>query len=346
MGRIKDETFFKLLHDYFKHYLPIQRRASNHTIQSYQSAINKLLEYISEKENIKLEEIGFENLNYDSVNSYLEFIIKEKKYSSKTRNHRLHCINSFLSYVADMNPEYMIYKLNISKIPKQKIDSTIVEYMSEKAISTLFKQADTTTKKGVRNQFIMVLMYDTAARIQEITNLKICDIKLGKTPTARLFGKGNKTREVPLMNETIKHFQNYLNIYHKNENEYSQKPLFYTKRCGIMHSMSDDNIRKFLKLYGELARKICPEIPERIYPHLFRHSRAMHLYQHGMDLTLISQWLGHSNLETTLIYAHADTEQKRKAIEKSMGKDIVGGIDIPKYTIDDEYTLKKLYGLM
>ncbi len=104
-------------------------------------------------------------------------------------------------------------------------------------------------------------------------------------------------------------------------------------------------VRKFLKKYGDAARQSCNEIPENIHPHLFRHSRAMHLYQHGMDLTLISQWLGHSNLETSLIYAHADTEQKRRAIEKAMGKDASAGVDIPKYSITDDELLKRLYGL-
>ena len=161
-----------------------------------------------------------------------------------------------------------------------------------------------------------------------------------------LLGKGKKTRVVPIMDETVKHYLNYLSIYHKDENEYSTSPLFYIKRGDVIHTMSDDNIRKFLNHYGDLAREICPEVPIKIHPHLFRHSRAMHLYQHGMDLTLISQWLGHSNLETTLIYAHADTKQKREAIEKSMGENIIGSVDIPKYTIEDEDILKKLYGLI
>jgi len=131
------------------------------------------------------------------------------------------------------------------------------------------------------------------------------------------------------MEYTVSHYLNYLQIYHKDENEYSKKPLFYTKRKNIIQAMSDDNIRKFLNQYADSARKICPEVSEKIHPYLFRHSRAMHLYQHGMDLTLISQWLGHSNLETTLIYAHADTDQKRRAIEKSMGKNIIGEIANP-----------------
>ena len=155
-----------------------------------------------------------------------------------------------------MNPEYMIYHSNISKIPKQKVESKVVEYMSEKVVHTLINQADTKTKKGIRNQFIMILMYDTGARVQEIINLKICDIKLGKTATVTLFKKGNKTRVVPLMKETVNHYLNYLKIYHKDENEYSKKPLFYTKRKNIIQAMSDDNIRKFLNQYADSARKI------------------------------------------------------------------------------------------
>jgi len=176
-------------------------------------------------------------------------------------------------------------------------------------------------------------------------DLKVCDIKVGKVPVATLLGKGSKVRSVPLMPETMAHYQNYMNLFHSDEKRFSTEPLFYVERYGMRNPMSDDNVRKFLRKYGAVARRNCPDVPTNIHPHLWRHSRAMHLYQHGMDLTLISQWLGHSNLETTLIYAHADTEQKRKAIEKSMGRKVTGGIDIPRYSVTDEDTIKRLYGL-
>ena len=239
----------------------------------------------------------------------------------------------------------MAYQAALSKIPKQKAGKIPVEYMSEEAVQTILKQPDTSTRQGIRDQFFMVLLYDTAARVQEMLDLKVCDIRPGKTPTATLLGKGSKVRTVPLMPETMEHFQNYLNVYHEGEGRYSTQPLFYILKHGNRNPMSDDNVRKFLKKYGDLARKICPEVPENIHPHLWRHSRSMHLYQHGMDLTLLSQWLGHANLETTLIYAYADTEQKRRAIEKSMGRKVTGGIDIPRFTVSDEDTIKRLYGL-
>ena len=176
-------------------------------------------------------------------------------------------------------------------------------------------------------------------------DLRVCDIRLGNTPTAVLKGKGSKIRSVPLMPETINHFRNYMKLFHPDGQMHSQQPLFYVEQCGARHPMSDDNVRKFLRRYGASARRNCPEVPENVHPHLWRHSRAMHLYQHGMALSLISQWLGHSNLETTLVYAYADTEQKRRAIEKSMGRDVIAGVNLPKYSVSDEEVLKKLYGL-
>lgn len=339
MGRVKDEPLFQLLHDYLKKYLPDQKYASPNTVKAYRTALNQFFEYVVQEKSIPLSEITFPVLDYDMVNAYLDWLVSEKKCSPATRNHRLTCIRSFFAYAASRSTEYMAYQAALSKIPKQKAGKIPVEYMSEEAVQTILKQPDTSTRQGIRDQFFMVLLYDTAARVQEMLDLKVCDIRPGKTPTATLLGKGSKVRTVPLMPETMEHFQNYLNVYHEGEGRYSTQPLFYIVQHGTRNPMSDDNVRKFLKKYGDLARKICPEVPENIHPHLWRHSRSMHLYQHGMDLTLLSQWLGHANLETTLIYAYADTEQKRRAIEKSMGRKVTGGIDIPRFTVSDEDTM-------
>lgn len=346
MGRIKDETLFQMLHDYLKKYLPGQKCASPNTVRAYREALNQFFDYITEEKGIPLTEVTFSCMDYGTVSAYLDWLTAERKCSPSTRNHRLACIRSFLGYAAGQGTEYMAYKAALSQIPKQKASCfPAVEYMSEDAVQAVLKQPDTSTRTGIRDQFFMVLLYDTAARVQEMLDLKVCDIRQGKTPTATLLGKGPKVRTVPLMAETIGHFKNYLNVYHAGEDRYSTQPLFYVVQHGSRHPMSDDNVRKFLRKYGDMARKTCPEVPQNIHPHLWRHSRAMHLYQHGMDLTLISQWLGHANLETSLIYAHADTEQKRKAIEKTMGGKVTGGIDIPRYTVSDEDTIRRLYGL-
>lgn len=214
--------------------------------------------------------------------------------------------------------------------------------MSEAAVKALLEAPDTSTKMGLRDQFLMI--YDTGARNQEALDVKICDLRIDKTPTVTLHGKGDKIRVVPLMKDTVKHLHNYMAVFHKGETWLSSEWLFYVERKGTRSAMCDDTARLRIQKYAELAREVCPDVPERVHPHLWRHTRAMHLSQHGMDLTLISQWLGHKQVETTLIYAYADTEAKRKAIEKAMGAEFPDTEPV-NYTVSDEETLKRLYGL-
>ena len=147
------------------------------------------------------------------------------------------------------------------------------------------------------------------------------------------------------MTDTVKHLKNFLAAVHPGESILSDSYLFYTIRHGQKGPMCDDTARYRIQKYVAAAQDKCREVPDNPHPHLWRHSRAMHLYQHGMDLERISQWLGHSHLETTLIYAHVDTEDKRKAIEAALGSGAIGEIGVAPYTVDDEELLRRLYGL-
>ena len=166
------------------------------------------------------------------------------------------------------------------------------------AMTAIAEQTNTGTAKGLRDRFLIILMYDTGARIQEILNIRLCDLQMGRFPKVTLHGKGSKTRDVPLMEKTVQHLRKYLSEFHSAMPLSSETPLFYSVIHGEMRPLTDRRIRYLLQEYGEKAREVCHEVPESVHPHLFRHSRAMHLYQEGMDLTLVSQWLGHSQLET------------------------------------------------
>lgn len=250
----------------------------------------------------------------------------------------------------DLTSALQAYQLEGKKVPiKKTVKAVAPKYMSEAAMQTLLGQPDTSTHKGLRDQFFMILMYDTGARLQEILTLRICDVTICKTPTITVMGKGMKQRTVPLMQPTVAHFENYFRAFHSEEGLYSQASLFYIMRKGEKRPMSSANVEHFIKKYGESAKSSCPEIPAVVHPHLFRHSRAMHLYQHGMDLSLVSQWLGHSNISSTLVYSYADTEKKRAAIELAMGGSGSSLYEnenaMNRFVVEDEDTLKKLYGL-
>lgn len=349
MAGVTDPTFYKCIHDFLKVYLPKQRACSVHTIRAYRTALDQLLCFLKLRYALPLTHLRFDMLNHENTLAYLDWLEAERQCSVQTRNLRLAAIRSFLHYAAIMDVTTACASLDVGKIPLKKSPSRlIVDFMSEEALKAMLTVPDVTTNMGIRNRFLMVLLYDTAARVQELLDLRICDLRMNATPTATLTGKGAKVRTVPLMERTVELLKAYLRLFHPGETASSMALLFYIERKDHKQQMSDDNIRKFLHRYAEEARLLCPEVPLNVYPHIFRHSRAMHLYQHGMPLVLISQWLGHADLQTTLIYAHADTEQKRKAIEKANG-----GEFLPKTMSstqinpesEDEAMFKRLYGL-
>lgn len=347
MARLKDKLLFTLIHDFLKIYLPGQKCSSPHTIRNYRISIDMLLNFVKKEKGITLADITFEMLDANTIVSFLDYLENERGCSVSTRNQRLKCLHSFFNYAATIEPAAVLYQAEIRKIVlKKEPEKDIVDFMSETAVKALLEAPDTSTKKGFRDLCYMALSYDTAARVQEMLNLKIRDLTFGTTATVLLHGKGSKIRTVPLMEKTVSLLKRYIDVFHSGENAFSDEYLFYVERQNERRQMSDDNVRKFMRYYSRKAHEICDEVPEEIHPHLWRHSRAMHLYQRGMDLTLISQWLGHVNLETTLIYAHADTELKRRAIEQAMsvGEPIFKN-DTTHFQVKDEELLKKLYGL-
>lgn len=343
-----ENSLFPLVHDYLKIYLPKQRNVSPNTIRSYRKALEELLDYVKDREQIPLGEVTFDHLTTDVIFSFLEYLEMEKGCSVPTRNTRFAAIRAFMDYAADQDLALVANLNKLKKVPFKKPDnSVVVDYMSMAAITAIIEQPDTTTPKGLRDQFFMILLYDTGARVQEILDIKLCDLQLGRLPKVTLFGKGRKTRIVPLMEKTVLHLKKYLLVFHAGSVSTVDLPLFYSVTHGEKHPLTPRMAQYILQKYGEQARCICQEVPEKVHPHLFRHSRAMHLYQEGMDLTLVSQWLGHSQLETTQIYAHADTEHKRKAIASATPVDnpLFSKLNSARYTVTDEDTLKRLTGL-
>jgi len=216
-----------------------------------------------------------------------------------------------------------------------------VEYMSEISLKALLAQPDIRTVKGIRNRMIIILLYDTAARVQELVDMKVSDLHLeAKNPFVIVTGKGDKTRSIPLMNKTVAHLKEYLSRFHTILDDGTSKPLFYSNKTGKPHMLSTDTISVILKNCGEKAKSTCLEVPHRVYPHLIRHTRAMYLYKSGMPLSYLAEFLGHVNVNTTDIYASADIDMLRDALKKT---DPELAEEIPLWK--DEENLKKLCGL-
>ena len=347
MGRIKHGQLFKLYENYLQIYLPMHRQASPNTILTYKTVLLQFMEFVAGEHKIQLHDLIFKMLNADMVKRYMGYLEKSKNATQSTRNNRLAAIRAFLEYASACDPEYMNQVNEVLTIKTKQPDVFAgVDYMTEEALQALLNAPDISTKIGIRDQFIMVMLYDTGARVQELLNIRICDLVIGKNPKVGLFGKGQTQRMVPRMANTVTMLKKYLKLFHTSEHSESKEYLFYTTLKGKHEKMSDDAIRCRINKYAPIAKEKCRDVPEKVYPHLFRHTRAMHLYQNGMDLTLISQWLGHCNLSTTLIYAHADTEQKREAILKATLKNSNNTLGVKAQNVEiDEQLLRQMYNL-
>lgn len=269
---------------------------------------------MDEEKSVPFYKVTFDMLTYENLSSFIAWLSDTRGCSASTCNQRRTCLCSFFKYAALSDPAFMKQYMDVKKIPIKKTPREPVEYLSEVALKTIFEQPDIKTAKGRRNRALLILLYDTGARISEILNLRIDDIIINSgSPCVYLHGKGNKTRCIPIFDNTVIHIKRYLEEFHKSSK--GQDYLFYTDIKSIRNPMSEDNVSIFLKKYAREARKSCSEVPEKIHCHLLRHTKAMDMYKSGIPLTYIKDFLGHASLDTTNIYAYANLEMMRAALD-------------------------------
>ena len=343
-----DDALYPTIRDYLRVHLAKLRNLSEHTVRSYANALTEFVEYVSRQRRIPMRSVAFADFTKRSVCDFLDHLENERKRSVATRNLRLKAIRGFLSYAASCDVSAVAIRNDVATVPfKKPRQSGIVQHMTTKAVSAIFTAVDMKSQRGFRDLCLLAMLYDTGARVQELLDIRLADVDLGKSPTVMLRGKGRKTRVVPMSVRMASLLREYVSRAHCGKTRDSEDNLFFTVRNGCPTRMTEDNVRHLARHYGTMARKCCKEVPKNVHPHLFRHSRAMHLYEHGMDLMLVSQWLGHAQFKTTLIYARADPEMKRKAIERATAKDarLRDLIKPKRMKVDDDNLLKRLYGL-
>lgn len=334
-----------MIRSFITEYLPQQRCYSTNTVESYRNTLNLYISYLHDSCSKTISEIDFDDFNTETIQSFISWLINERNYKSSSVNQRLAALCSFAKYAGMRDCTKIALSQEMNMIPKRKDIKKPIEFLSETALQALLAQPNPKKHIGLRDQFFMILMYDTAARCSELLNLRLCDLKLSsKYPMVYLSGKGNKRRAVPLLSKTVEHCKVYLNEFHPHECLDSKKLLFYTQSSHGRNQMSYDAVSMFIKKYGAKAKMVCSEMPDRLHPHQMRHTRAIHLYRSGMPLALLAEFLGHSSVQTTQIYAYADTEMKRAALEKASHLTNLTPKAIPMWQ-DNEDLILSLSGL-
>ena len=311
---MKQTDFAKTLARYLTDFLPGQRNVSPNTIKSYRDTFKQYLMFMQEDQRIKPERISFASVTKLTIKDFLHWLETSKNVSISTRNQRLAAIHSFFRYAQTENPEILFESQKILGIPFKKKQQQTIAHLSMDQLAYLFEQPDTSTKRGRRDLALMVVLYDAGARVQELIDLKVCEVRLAQPATITLTGKGNKKRNIPIMAKTRSILENYMAENHLLENGRQQSPLFYNSRY---QAFTRPGITYILDKYFKQAklRHLDEVFPKKLHPHMLRHSKALHLLESGVNLIYIRDLLGHVSVTTTEIYLKFDTELKRKALE-------------------------------
>jgi len=299
-----------LVERYFCEYLIKQRNASPETISSYRDAFRLFLRFSEQRFGRAPATLTLADFDAPQILAFLDSLEKQRHCSVRSRNARLAALRSFLQYAALQEPTALASISHSLAIPVKRFDRVPVSYLSQEEISAVLNAPDRSSWSGHRDAVMLATMYNTGARVSEIIRLNVEDLQLGPTATVRIHGKGRKERVVPLWKDTRRQLADWL----PHVSTAGGDPLFPSRRS---ERLTRPGFRSRLNAAVATARQTCSSLRKRrVFPHLMRHSTAMHLLQSGVDITVIALWLGHESTATTHMYVEADLTMKKRAIQK------------------------------
>lgn len=318
----KTTDLAKGLSDYFGSYLPNECGASKNTIDTYSVAFTLLFEFMLKEKAMKADDVQIKDITKALVVEFLRWLENERNASVKTRNNRLSTIKSFFDYLQYREIKHIAQCQDILSIKDKKQEDKEMAYLDINALKAVLSQPDPHTHFGRRDFILLSLLYDCGCRVQELIDMTPADVRFDSTSTVSIRGKGGKVRLVPLSTNQASNLKKYMTEQGLLRNENLSKPLFPNRQGNRMTRMG---IRRIVKKHVEGAKSTQPDlnISPKITCHSFRHTKAMHMMDADVDIVSIRDFLGHSSVTTTQIYAKVSMEKKRKAVGK-LSPDIVG----------------------
>jgi integrase/recombinase XerD len=299
-----------LVERYFCEYLIQQRNASPETIGSYRDAFRLFLRFSEQQFGKAPAALTLDDFDAPQVLAFLDTLESQRHSSVRSRNARLAALRSFLQYAALQEPAALASISHTLAIPVKRFDRVPVSYLSREEIMAVLEAPNRETWSGHRDAVMLATMYNTGARVSEIIRLNVEDLQCGSTTTVRIHGKGRKERVVPLWKDTRQLLTGWL----RRISTTGGTPLFPSRRS---ERLTRTGVRSRLSAAVAIACQTCPTLGNRrVFPHLIRHSTAMHLLQSGVDITVIALWLGHESTATTHMYVEADLTMKKRALDK------------------------------
>lgn len=294
---------------FFQEYLPGLRGMSAHTIRSYRDALVLFFRFSAKRTGRAIADLDLSDFTAAQVTHFLSSLETERHNGIATRNARLAAFHTFARFLTTEQPEHLAELQRVLGVPfKRGARCAPIEYLEQQEVEALLKAIDRTTPAGQRDHALFALMFNTGARVQEILDLRVSDVRLDPPYQVRLRGKGGKVRVCPIWAHTAAQLRELTRCKPLSD---ADAPLF-TNRHGS--KLTRFGVRYLLQKHIDASTAANSLRSRRIHPHSIRHTTAIHLLKAGVDFATISQWLGHATLSTTMNYARADIDLKRQAL--------------------------------
>jgi site-specific recombinase XerD len=304
-----DVTLGTLTQAFFLERLIAQRNASRQTVAAYRDSFRLLLHFADRHLGKAPERLALTDVDAPLVLAFLDHLERDRRNSIRSRNARLAAIRSFVHFAAFKEPAALPSLQRVLAIPMKRFDRPLLGFLSKDEIHAILGAPSANRWSGQRDRIMFATLYNTGARVSELTGLRVADVILEGSACVHLHGKGRKDRSVPLWRTTTTQLRHWLSRIDSRPD----RPLFPSATGG---HLTRPAVTARLRLAVRRAASQCPSLTNRhISPHCVRHSTAMHMLQAGVDITVIALWLGHENPATTHMYVEADLAMKERALQ-------------------------------
>ena len=309
------KMILRYISSFLQNYAPYMKTQSEHTLRNYTTALDQYLEWLEDKKGYDDVSINLSCFETKMIEEWMKWLLTEKKQSRASVNVRLSSLRTFLRYLSRQDPKYRYLSVEASDVQRLKTPKRKIHGIKRDGVKTLLSVIPTNTVSGRRYLILITLLYATAARINEVLSLKIKDLYLDRNePFIRVFGKGSKYRNIPILKDTVKLLNVYIASFHGDKPD-PEAYLFYTNHKGPYEKMSQTAVRKALSVYAKKAHELSDDCDDHLHPHQFRHAKLTHLLEDGLNEVVVAEFAGHSGLETIQDYVDVSIEQKRKQLD-------------------------------
>jgi site-specific recombinase XerD len=279
---------------------------SINTQASYRDTLVLLLPFAADLAHLTVDKLLTDHLASATIRLFLQHLEEQRKCCVATRNQRLAAIHALARFIASKSPEHISWTTDVCSVQFKKTSKPSMCYLEKSEMDALLNAPDRSSMQGCRDYAVLLFLYNTGARANEVAQLKIGDVALGQFSSVKIIGKGNKTRHCPLWPVTTGVLESLIGTRQSSERVFLNQRKEPITRFGI---------NSLVKRYAARAALKCVSIgAKQVSPHSVRHTCAVHLLRAGVDINTIRAWLGHVSLDTTHVYAEVDLEMKARAL--------------------------------